>query len=108
MNETLLWFLYCVSGALAFAATYYWRWRIYLAMLPGGALTGAGWALLYRLAEEEKRPDWVKLDLTLNLTFGLIFALFGALLGWWLVTRRETRIHSSPDEQQKYRGPSKG
>ncbi|MFL6853707.1 MAG: hypothetical protein ACJ8EM_09425 [Sphingomicrobium sp.] len=88
MNETLLWLLYCIGGVLAFAAVYYWRWRIILAILPGGLVTGAGWALLYRLTDEEKRPDWVQLDLSLNLCFALIFACFGAVLGWWLRNRR--------------------
>jgi uncharacterized membrane-anchored protein YitT (DUF2179 family) len=88
LNETLLWLLYCVSGIVAFAAVYYARWQIIIAMLPGGLLTGAGWALLYRLTEEQTRPDWVRLDLSLNVTFGLIFAGIGAALGWWLQTRR--------------------
>jgi hypothetical protein len=88
LNETILWLLYCVGGVLAFAAVYYWRWRIILAILPGVLVTGAGWALLYRLTDEEKRPDWVQLDLSLNLCFGLIFAGFGAALGWWRLNRR--------------------
>ena len=92
MNETLLWLLYCVSGILAFAAVHYWRWHTVLAIIAGGVLTGAGWALLYRLTEEEKRPEWIKLDLSLNITFGLIFAVFGAALGWWLLRRRSEPI----------------
>ena len=88
MNETLLWFLYCVSGGLAFAAVYYWRWRIFLALLTGGLVTTIGWLLIFRFTEEEKRPDWIKLDLSLNLTFGLIFTAIGAGLGWWLLSRR--------------------
>ena len=64
------------------------RWGRRRTLIVLGLLTGAGWALLYRLTEEEKRPDWVRLDLSLNVTFGLIFAGIGAALGWWLQTRR--------------------
>lgn len=88
MNETLLWLLYCVSGSLAFAAIYYWRWRPLWSVLSGGLITMIGWILIFRFTEEEKRPDWLKLDLSLNLTFGFIFACFGAALAWWLLKRR--------------------
>ncbi|HEY0627742.1 MAG TPA: hypothetical protein VGD23_00270 [Sphingomicrobium sp.] len=73
---------------MAFAAVYYWRWPIVLAVVIGAAVTGAGWGLLYRLAAEDKRPDWFMLDLSLNLTFGLIFAVFGAALAWWRLKHR--------------------
>lgn len=88
MNETLLWLLYLVSGITAFAASYYWRWRIALAVLTGGLITAIGWLLLFRFTDEEMRPEWVRLDASLNLTFGLIFAGLGAALGWRLVQRR--------------------
>lgn len=88
MNETLLWLLYCVSGCLAFAAVYGWRWHVAWAVLSGGLLTTIGWILIFILTEEEKRPDWVKLDASLNITFALIFAAAGAGLGWWLRKRR--------------------
>ena len=88
MNETLLWLVYAVSGGVAFAAVHYWRWRIALAVLTGGLVTTIGWLLIFRLTDEETRPDWVRLDLSLNLSFGLIFAALGAALGWWLVRRR--------------------
>ena len=88
MNETLLWLLYCFSGGLAFAAVYYWRWRPAWAVISGGLVTITGWLLMFRFTDEEMRPDWVKLDLSLNATFALIFATFGAVLGWWLAKRR--------------------
>ena len=90
MNETLLWLCYCASAAVAFSVAYYLRGRIFLATLTGSFLTGAGWALLYRLTDEDKRPDWVRLDLSLNLTFGLIFASAGAIVGHMLLSRRPT------------------
>lgn len=89
MNETLLWLLYCLSGGLAFATIYYWRWRIVIAVVSGGLVTCIGWLLLFRFTEEEKRPEWVRLDLSLNLTFALIFAAFGVALGMWLRKRRQ-------------------
>ena len=81
MNETMLWLLYCVSGVLAFASVYRGGWPIGLALVWGLLITGAGWALIYQLTDEEKRPDFVQLDLSLNLTFGLIFAATGAAFG---------------------------
>ena len=89
MNETLLWLFYGLGGVTAFAAVYYRRWHIGLAILAGTLVTGAGWALLYQLTDEEQRPDWVRLDLALNLSFGLIFAALATLLAKRLVTRRE-------------------
>jgi hypothetical protein len=89
LNETLLWLLYSVSGLLAFALVYRWRSRIGLAILACGLLTATGWALLFQLTEEEKRPDWVRLDLSLSLTFGLIFAACGAMLARRLLARRD-------------------
>jgi hypothetical protein len=88
LNETLLWLLYCVSGVIAFAAVYHRRWHIGLAILVGGLLTGVGWMLIYQLTDEEKRPNFLRLDLALNLTFGMIFAVLAALLAKRLVTRR--------------------
>jgi hypothetical protein len=87
LNETLLWLLYAVSGGVAFATVYYCRWRIWQAVLTGGLLTVIGWILLFRLTEEEKRPDWVRLDLSLNLSFGLIFTALGAAIAWRLLSR---------------------
>ena len=88
MNETLLWLGYCISGGLAFAAIYYWRWRIVLAVAAGALVTAIGWLLLFRFTDEAMRPDWIRVDLSLNLTFGLMFAVFGAALGRWLLARR--------------------
>jgi hypothetical protein len=87
LNETLLWLLYAVSGGAAFAAIYYRRWRISLAVLTGGLITVIGWLLLFRFTDAERRPDWIRLDLSLNLSFGLIFAALGAALGWRLLSR---------------------
>ena len=88
MNETLLWLLFCVSGVLAFAAVYRLRWHVAWAVLSGGLITTIGWILIFRFTDEEQRPDWVKLDVSLNITFALIFAAIGAGLGWWLLKRR--------------------
>ena len=91
MNETLLWLAYGVGGGLSFAAVYYWRWHIAWAVISGGLITAISWVLLFRFTAEEKRPDWLKLDLSLNITFGLIFAAFGAGLAWWLLKQRANR-----------------
>jgi hypothetical protein len=88
LNETLLWLVYFISGGLAFAAIYYWQWRIVWAVLAGGLITAIGWLLIFGFTDEEMRPDWVRVDLSLNLTFGLTFAVFGAAIGRWRLTRR--------------------
>ena len=88
MNETLLWLLYCVSGVLAFAATYRLRWRIFVAVVTGGLITAIGWLLIFYFTDEEKRPQWIRLDLSLNLTFGLMFAAAGAFIGQRLLSRQ--------------------
>ena len=88
MNETLLALVYFTSGGLAFAAIYYWRWRIGLAVFAGVLITAIGWLLIFRFTDEEMRPDWIRVDLSLNLTFGLIFAALGAAMGRWFLTRR--------------------
>ena len=88
MNETLLWLLYCASACLAFAAVHYWRWHAVWAIVSGGLVTLIGWLLMFRFTDEEKRPDWIKLDVALNVTFALIFATFGAALALWLLKRR--------------------
>ena len=90
MNETLLWLLYVISGGIAFATIYYWRWRIALAVLTGGLVTTIGWLLIFRFTDEEKRPDWVRLDFSLNVTFGLIFAAAGAVIAWRSLRRGGT------------------
>lgn len=65
-----------------------WRWHWGWAIVSGGLVSLIGWLLIFRFTEEEKRPDWIKLDLSLNITFALIFAACGAALGLWLLKRR--------------------
>ena len=88
MNETLLWLVFVISGGVAFAAIYYWRWRIVWAVLTGILITAIGWLLIFRFTDEEMRPDWIRVDLSLNLTLGLMFAVFGAAIGRWLLAVR--------------------
>ena len=88
MNETLLFLVYAISGGAAFGVVYHWRWRITLAVVAGGLITTIGWLLIFRFTEEEQRPEWIRLDLSLNLTFGLIFATAGAMLAHRLLSRR--------------------
>ena len=89
MTESLFWLVYAVSGALAFCGVYYWRWRVALAILAGCLVTAIGWLLIFRFTDEEKRPTWLKVDLSLNLSLGLIFAAVGAGVAWWLLSRRD-------------------
>lgn len=96
MNETILWLLYFASGVVAFVAAYRLNWRITTASVAGAAVTLAGWLLLYRATVEEKRPNWARLDLSLNLAFALIFAAAGAALATLLVSRTD---HSRSSER---------
>jgi len=89
LNETLLWLVYCISGGVAFVAAYRWHWRPIMAVVVGGLITLIGWLLIFRFTELEQRPQWVRLDLSLNLTFGLIFAAVGAFVGQRLGSRRD-------------------
>ena len=88
MNETLLWLVYLLSAAASFAGVRYRRWRVPIAVLAGTLITAIGWILLFVLTAAEKRPDWVRLDLSLNLSFGLFFAIAGAVLGRFVWLRR--------------------
>lgn len=80
MNETVLWLLYVVSGAAAFALVHKLRWRIVPSMLVGTAIAMIGWGILYQLTSDELKPVFWKLDMWLNTSFGLIFAGVGAAL----------------------------
>ena len=87
MTDSLLWLLYCVGAALAFALIFRWAWRIVPSMLAGTVPTLIGWTLLYLSLDAEERPNWWRLDLSLNLSFALIFAAAGAALAFVLKSR---------------------
>ena len=89
MSETLLWLLYLLSAAAAFAAAYRLGWRIVPSTLVGTLVTIIGWAVIYPAAAEDKRPVWWRLDLSLNASFGLIFAAAGAALAFAILYRNE-------------------
>jgi len=82
LNETLLWLLYLLSAAAAFAAVFRLGWRIVPAMLAGTAVTLVGWLLMY-LTAKESRPAFWEVDLSLNASFALIFAGAGAAFGFF-------------------------
>lgn len=96
MNENLLWLLYLVSGAVAFAGIHYRRWRITLAMITGALVTALGWIILFLMTDESERPEWVNLDLSLNICFGLIFAGAGAGLAHFLLMRNRRADEENP------------
>jgi hypothetical protein len=87
LTDSLLWLLYCVGGAVAFALIFRWGWRISLSMIAGTVPTLIGWAILYLSMSEEDRPIWWRLDLSLNFSFALIFAAAGAALAFALKSR---------------------
>ena len=87
MSETLLWLLYVAGAAAACAAVYRLGWKIVPSTLAATAITVVGWAALYFLADEEKRPSFWEVDLSLNACFALIFAGAGAALGLFLASR---------------------
>ena len=87
MNETLLWLLYLVSAAVAFLAVQKRGWRLVPSMLAGTLVTVLGWLMIYLLTVEDKRPDFWRLDLSLNASFALIFAGAGAALAFAMKSR---------------------
>ena len=87
MNETILWLLYVVGAAAAFAAVHKLGWRIVPSTIAGTIPTFLGWGLIYLLTAEDKRPAWWRVDLTLNLSFALIFAACGAAAAFALQYR---------------------
>ena len=87
MNETLLWLLYLVSAVTAFLIVQKLGWRIVTSMLAGTAVTVVGWALIFALTAEDQRPEFWRLDLSLNASFALIFAGAGAALAFALKSR---------------------
>jgi hypothetical protein len=89
LSETLLWLLYGTSAAVAFAAVHRLGWRIVPSTLVGTLVTVLGWALLYLVTAEDKRPAWWRLDLSLNASFALIFAAGGAALAFAMLYHKE-------------------
>ena len=87
MNETILWLLYVVSAAAAYAAVHKLGWRIVPSTIVGTIPTLLGWAVLYFLTAEADRPNWWRVDLSLNLSFALIFAACGAAAAFALQYR---------------------
>jgi len=87
LNETLLWLLYLVSAAVAFLAVQKLGWRLVPSMLAGTLVTVLGWLVIYLLTVEDKRPDFWRLDLSLNASFALIFAGAGAALAFAMKSR---------------------
>ena len=87
MNETLLWLLYLVSAIVAFLTVQRLGWRIVPSMLSGTLVTLIGWVPLYLLTAEDKRPEFWRLDLSLNASFALIFAGVGAALAFAMKDR---------------------
>jgi hypothetical protein len=87
LNETLLWLLYLVSAIVAFLTVQRLGWRIVPSMLAGTLVTLIGWVPLYLLTAEDKRPEFWRLDLSLNASFALIFAGVGAALAFAMKDR---------------------
>jgi uncharacterized membrane protein len=87
LNETLLWLLYLVSAAVAFLTVQKLGWRLVPSMLAGTLVTVLGWLVIYLLTAEDKRPDFWRLDLSLNASFALIFAGAGAALAFAMKSR---------------------
>jgi len=87
LNETLLWLLYLVSAVVAFVTVQKLGWRLVPSMFAGTLVTVLGWLVIYLLTVEDKRPDFWRLDLSLNASFALIFAGAGAALAFAMKSR---------------------
>jgi hypothetical protein len=97
LNETILWLLYVVGAAAAFAAVYRLGWKIVPSTLGGTAIATLDWALLYFTTDEDKRPPFWKLDLSMNVSFAMIFAALGAALAYYILGRNAVRRESPRD-----------
>ena len=82
MNETILWLLYVFGAAVAYAAVQKLGWRIVPSTIAGCVPTLLGWLVLYALTAKDDRPNWWRVDLSLNLSFALIFAACGAAVAF--------------------------
>ena len=91
MNETLLWLLYLVSAAVAFLTVQQLGRRIVPSMLAGTVVTIVGWGLFFLLTDEDKRPAFWRLDLSLNASFALIFAGAGAAIAFAMKRNQSDR-----------------
>ena len=87
MNETVLWLLYLAGAVVAFVAIYRFGTRIVPAIIFGTLVTGFGWIPVYLL-----KPEFWRVDFSLNVCFGLIFAAAGAALAFYILTRREAAV----------------
>ena len=87
MNENLLWLLYMVGAALAFAAVRYRHWPLTLAILAPAVAGTLIWYLAVELGKEANEPTWINVDLAVNFSFFLIFAAGGAAIGMFLRDR---------------------
>ena len=87
MNETLLWLMYILGGAGAFALVRYRGWAITPSTLLPGVVGTALWYLAVELGKEKDEPAWINVDLAMNFSFFLIFAAVGAGLGMLLRQR---------------------
>jgi len=97
MNETLLWLLYFVGAAAAFALVRYRRWPVTASALLPSVVGTAIWYLAVELGKEENEPAWINVDLAVNFSFFLIFAGAGAGLGLFLISRTAAPLSADPD-----------
>ena len=88
MTEAILWLLYVIGAAAAFAAVHKLGWRIVPSTLVGAVPTLLGWLVLYFTMAEDDRPNWWRLDLSMNLSFAIIFAACGAALAMFVLSRQ--------------------
>ena len=88
MTETLLWLLYVVGAAAAFAAVHRLRWGIVPSTVAGAVPALLGRVALYFTMAEDDRPNFWRLDLSMNLSFAIIFAACGAALAMFVLSRQ--------------------
>lgn len=103
MNETILWLLYVLGAAAAYAAVQKLGWRIVPSTIGGCVPTLIGWGVMYLLMPGDDRPDFWRVDLSLNLSFALIFAACGAAMGFamqYRSSRDDDRLPNEIDPRQ--------
>ncbi len=88
MSENLVWLVYLVSGAIAFALVRFRGWKITPAILGGTVISLVMlWLPLHQLTPRDEANYWFQVELALNGTFCVIFAGAGAAIAFALQSR---------------------
>ncbi|QIK78413.1 hypothetical protein G7077_05325 [Sphingomonas piscis] len=97
MSEILVWTMYLIGAAAAFALVRYRGWPLTLSILtPSVVGTLIYYLVVEEIGKEANEPFWLRMDLALNFSFFLIFAGAGAAIGMFI---RERTVRGTGDAE---------